>query len=422
MATHHRQPWCTFPVSGRHFWLWAATILVSLICLQVTLLLPLGDLHSSTHTLLSFSHGNSPPIHKQMKPVVQKENIGTKNKDVLPAVIHKSSTKGAVSEASASNVGAARPVSFSTTMQTFYGHVIPGTSHRIPFVVLPRRLEDFMLQYFRDMEFFQRDLRQLPPGEDSTGFVANVDHPEVKEHHYWEGCFHGRFDQGTALPNIFHPRHQRSFTMPAAPLEVRAFMEVIRLKATREWYDPVVRPRLLALAAEHPELQHGLHTLVEILDEGGMFASLAVQVHYGDAITQRHLHWHTDWANSLLHLGMTIGKGRRAVHRKCARTADAAQEEDMAVWFAPGESYVSSPKFFDHGVEFPRIDEWDGRVIALQSRMIFSPEQHHSLLSSNLNDKEAFVTAWTDLMVELDDVLVALPTVEEVKALIVNVK
>jgi hypothetical protein len=81
---------------------------------------------------------------------------------------------------------------------------------------------------------------------------------------------------------------------------------------------------------------------------------------------------------------------------------------------------VSSPKFFDHGVEFPRIDEWDGRVIALQSRMIFSPGQHHSLLSSNLNDKEAFVTAWTDLMKELDDVLVALPKVDEIKALITN--
>ncbi len=392
----NRAPW-------KH-WLWTGTILASLITLQVSLLWALTVIPSSVHNMLYLS--NERPDANERADVM------------APMASPEAPAKRAVSNPSASHVEVTSQPPFATAMQLFYGHVIPGTTRRIPFVVLPRQLEDSMLQYFRDMEFFQRDLRQLPPGDDSTGFVANVDHPEVQNHYYWEGCFHGRFTQAKALPNIFHPRHQRSFTMPAAPLEVRAFMEVLRRNLMAEWYTPKMRPRLLTLATEFPELRHGLDTLVEILDEGGMFASLAVQVHYGDAITQRHLHWHTDWANSLLHLGMTIGKGHRAVHRKCARTKDATQEEDMAVWFAPGESYLSSPKFFDHGVEFPRIDDWEGRVIALQSRMVFSPEQHHSLLSSNLNDKEAFVTTWTDLMVELNDVLVALPTVDDVEVLI----
>lgn len=69
----------------------------------------------------------------------------------------------------------------------------------------------------------------------STGFVAYVDHPEAKYHHRWGGCFHGRFEQAEALPNIFHPRHQRSYTMPAAPLEVRAFMEMMQLNVMAEW-------------------------------------------------------------------------------------------------------------------------------------------------------------------------------------------
>lgn len=73
-----------------------------------------------------------------------------------------------------------------------------------------------------------------------------------------------------------------------------------------EWYNPNVPPRLLSLINDHPELKQGVETLIEILDEGGMFSSLAVQVHYGDAIKQGHVHWHTDWANSLWYLGMAV--------------------------------------------------------------------------------------------------------------------
>jgi hypothetical protein len=147
-------------------------------------------------------------------------------------------------------------------MQIFYGHLIPGSTQRKPFVVLPRRVDESMLHFFRDMEFFQLDLRKL--SDDSTGFVANVDHPDVPNHHYWEGCFHGRLDEEHVIPNIFHPRHQRAFDMPAAPLELRAFMEVLRQKAMSEWYNPNVRPRLLSLINDHPELKQGVETLIEI--------------------------------------------------------------------------------------------------------------------------------------------------------------
>jgi hypothetical protein len=280
-----------------------------------------------------------------------------------------------------------------------------------------------MLDYFRSLEFFSQDLRQLPEGDESTGFVACVDHPDIANHHYWEGCFHGRADVGEALPGIFHPRHQRAFTMPVAPLELRAFMECLRQRLTKIWYEPLVRPRLIDLAGKSSsDLKTGLTTLVEILDNGGMFSSLAVQVHYGDAITRRHLHWHTDWANSLLHLGMGVGKGRRGLHRKCALTADASEEaQDMVEWQEPGDAYVSSPKFFDHGVEFPQIDEWEDRVIAVQSRMLFSPEQHQSLLTSRLNENEAFVMLWTEMMGALNEVLVELPTVLEVEAMALRI-
>jgi hypothetical protein len=211
--------------------------------------------------------------------------------------------------------------------------------------------------------------------------------------------------------------------MPVAPLELRAFMECLRERLTKKWFKPRVRPNLLALAEKSSsELKSGLETLVEILDNGGMFSSLAVQVHYGDAITRQHLHWHTDWANSLLHLGMGVGKGRRGLHRKCAMTANASGEaQDMVEWQEPGDAYVSSPKFFDHGVEFPKIDEWEDRVIAVQSRMLFSPKQHQSLLASRLNENEDFVMLWTEMMGALNEVLIELPRVHDVEAMVLRI-
>ena len=249
-----------------------------------------------------------------------------------------------------------------------------------------------------------------------------MDHPEIANHHYWEGCFHGRADVAEALPDVFHPRHQRAFIMPVAPPELRAFMECLRQRLTKEWHEPRVRPNLIALAEKSSDMKNGLKTLVEILDNGGMFSSLAVQVHYGDAITRQHLHWHTDWANSLLHLGMGVGKGRRGLHRKCAFTANASEEaQDMVEWQEPGDAYVSSPKFFDHGVEFPQIDDWDERVIAVQSRMLFSPKQHQSLLISRLNENEAFVMLWTEMMTGLNEVLIDLPRRQDVEAMVLRI-
>lgn len=91
-------------------------------------------------------------------------------------------------------------------------------------------------------------------------------------------------------------------------------------------------------------------------------------------------------------------------------------------WLAPGDSYVSSPKFSDHTVEFPYIAAWDDRVIAVQSRMISSPRQHRRLLASSLNEKEAFVMLWTKVMEDLGDILVVLPTVPEVMIVMSRLK
>ena len=70
----------------------------------------------------------------------------------------------------------------------FYGHVLPGGATqqkiRAPFIILPRKLGQEMLDYLCNLGFFQLDLRQLPEGDESTGFVACVDHPEIANHHY----------------------------------------------------------------------------------------------------------------------------------------------------------------------------------------------------------------------------------------------
>ncbi len=136
-----------------------------------------------------------------------------------------------------------------------YGKPLPSSSssssRRAPFMFLHGlRLDPPLLAHLLSLPFFQQDLRRLHEGmeggkdaneihheleayglelPDSSGFDKCIDHPTVPTHHYWEGCFHGLLTKDT-VHNIHHPRFHRAYSMPPAPLPLRAFMHCLREK------------------------------------------------------------------------------------------------------------------------------------------------------------------------------------------------
>lgn len=96
-------------------------------------------------------------------------------------------------------------------------------------------------------------------------------------------------------------RHLRPAPLPPAPTPLRALATLLRHRLETRWYGPWLRPRLRGLLAAYDSeetekekgdtgavsVAKGLRALLAAVDGGGMFASLAVQVHAGDGVEGR---------------------------------------------------------------------------------------------------------------------------------------
>ena len=200
-------------------------------------------------------------------------------------------------------------------------------------------------------------------GLPAAGFVRCVDFPDIADHIYYEGYFHGL--EATAMPvGSMNPRTGLGMAKPAAGPRLRAFLTAFRA-VNQTW--------LAEAARSSPTLQR-------LYDAGCFFSDLAVQVHFGDAVPPQRVGWHCDGPNSVLHLALSL-HGDRSLHTKTHPRADvddrnhephATTEAVRSVYAQPrGAAYLSSPYAFLHGVDSPRCD-WAGRVVAVQCRLLFA--------------------------------------------------
>ena len=158
------------------------------------------------------------------------------------------------------------------------------------------------------------------------GFVQCVDHPSLPGHHYLEGYFH-------TLPHAepvlsVNPRSGGNMLKPAASLRLRAFAEGVR-RANAEF--------LARMAAGFPENS----VLRRLLETGRAFADLAVQIHWGQAVSSNDVAWHVDAPNSALHMAVSV-HGHRTLKMKLRHPFELEPElhEESQ---EPGHVYVARP-------------------------------------------------------------------------------
>merc|ERR1712007_202950 len=96
-----------------------------------------------------------------------------------------------------------------------------------------------------------------------------------------------------------------------------------------------------------------------VLKSGRAFADLSLQIHFGDGVGPEHLAWHTDAANSAVHMALSL-RGSRNLWMKISPSSQSPAKERIEPQH-PGDVYVGNPVSYVHGVEYPDA-EWDGRV------------------------------------------------------------
>jgi len=260
-----------------------------------------------------------------------------------------------------------------------------------------------LLRYLMSDPLFEATQEEL---EQRVDFSRCVDYPDIPEHIYYEGYFHGL--RTASAQWSLNPRKGYEFHKPAASLKLRAFLEALRL-CNKEW--------LQRMAESLPRDNSSSDAIRAMLAAGKAFSDCAVQVHCGAEVSGGSLGWHYDAPNSFLHMALAI-RGRRALHsqRWSARpTQEGLPREEVVEWQEPGDIYITSPTVMEHSVEYPSAS-WEERVVAVQCRFLMTSDELESFHQVGDVSKE-----WDQIMRVLAPMIqgssLEVPTLERVQAI-----
>lgn len=226
---------------------------------------------------------------------------------------------------------------------------------------------------------------------EQRGFEKCVDHPDVPGHAYYEGCFHCL--PGESSVEAVHPRWGHDYQKPAAPLRFRAFAESVR-RANAD---------VITCMKEH--MLPG-SVLRETFENDMVFADLAIQMHFGDAVDASQVKWHVDAPNSALHMAVSL-QGERTLKLKVRRPTEVKLGVVDELQH-PCDVYVGNPLAYEHGLEYPQAT-WDDRVIACQYRLLMSREDMVSC------KKPAGLKGMTKIATDIVHEVITMPTLQQVE-------
>ena len=244
-------------------------------------------------------------------------------------------------------------------------------NNRNPVVMIRMKMDPSLYDKFVNQPLFQC---QYPKDMVNYGMKFSVDYPKSKDtHFYYEGYFHALGNTSSPFWSR-NPRSGQEFYKPPTTQFLRGFYESfghvnhhIFLELKSKLYQSA-----LSRQPNHP-INDLCGLISSWIDENLHFADLSVQVHYGSQIYKEQLFWHIDAENSLLHFGITV-HGRRILHSKRAKVINGAVTEILEEQL-PGDTYISSSALMNHAPEYP-VSTWNAsRIIAIQSRFLYTTSQ-----------------------------------------------
>jgi hypothetical protein len=237
------------------------------------------------------------------------------------------------------------------------------TCRKLPITFLRAQLDSDVVEHLQIMPIMSLSEADMSSSSQSVslGFVRASDNPRNYGHIYFEGYAHAHYATGAAPAHSMNPRTGTNYEKPAAPPTLLAFFEAMRR----------VNAKLLTDTARRLDGVAGWAAalLAHLVRSGRAWADLALQTHYG---ADEPGIWHSDSANSLLHMAVSV-RGVRSLlsmdddghTRSCPRSA----------LLPPGSVYLTSPALFPHAVEYANAPSHDERILAVQARFLTSRDE-----------------------------------------------
>lgn len=203
-----------------------------------------------------------------------------------------------------------------------------------------------------------------------------------------------------------NPRNGIPFLKPSAPKELRAFILAFRDANEKFLHDLESSLKVSGSPA-------CFERLLNLIQKGGAFNDLAVQLHFGEEVSGEDLGWHRDGFNSLLHLAVSV-RGHRALHTMRLQDGDIKRNVDVVDWQQPGCCYLASPTFVQHCPEYPE-STFENRIIAIQARLLACDPadlDFFSKCSDDLSDLKLLSQVIAESMIKFP---MTLPTMSQIE-------
>lgn len=267
-------------------------------------------------------------------------------------------------------------------------HQIEYGVQSTPLVMIRSSLDEELLARFLEEHLYSCDEAEL-------NNIQELDN-RVKEPVYvYEGYYHSLQTNENVFSKNPNPQIGKDQHKPAAGPFTRAFFDAFRV--VNEDVFNSLRERLMGVSAfEETQKEDVPYMLAKWIEQGHHFGDLSIQIHYGSGNEQKLTSgqaWHTDAANSLLHLAVTL-RGHRVLHSKrtqpsndstIRRPVRGQQPVEVLEKQQPGDVYLSSSTLMRHAPQFFETD-YDSRSIAIHARFLYTSVEVNKFYNVRTND------------------------------------
>ncbi|KAK1732901.1 hypothetical protein QTG54_016439 [Skeletonema marinoi] len=267
-------------------------------------------------------------------------------------------------------------------------HQIDYGVQSTPLVMIRTSLDEELLKRFLEEHLYSC-------AEEELNNTQELDN-RVKEPVYvYEGYYHSLQTSKNVFSRNPNPLIGKDHHKPAAGPFTRAFFDAFRV-VNKDIFDSLRERLLEASAFKETQKEDVSYMLAKWIEQGHHFGDLSVQIHYGSGNEQKLVSgqaWHTDAANSLLHLAVTL-RGERVLHSKriqsskdstIRRPIRGQQPVEVLEKQNPGDAYLSSSTLMRHAPQFFDTD-YESRSIAIHARFLYTSAEVNKFYSVRTND------------------------------------
>ena len=258
-------------------------------------------------------------------------------------------------------------------------HKIEYGVQSTPFVMIRSSLDDQLLK-----RFLQEHLYSC--SEEELNNMQELDNRVKAPVYVYEGYYHSLQTSKNVFSKNPNPLIGKDFYKPAAGPFTRAFFDAFRV-VNKGVFDGL-RENLLGVSSEDDVS----YLVAKWIERELHFGDLSIQIHYGRGNEEKLVSgaaWHSDAANSLLHLAVTL-RGNRVLHSKrVQRTANNSIRGQLPMEVLekqqPGDIYLSSSTLMQHAPEFFETD-YESRSIAIHARFLYTSSEANHFYMVRTND------------------------------------